>query len=409
MRKTVGRTADTGYLSFRRSAGRLIDTLEYYSARFFGERNNPFTLSGAILIGLIIVSAVTGALMLLFYMPSPEHAAPSVHRITTEVSLGSILRAFHRASADLIVIVILFHGFRAWATGRYASPRSRNWLIGLLALPLIGIIGWAGYILPWDERALVLLAWGKSLAYGPDRWPIIGWLRLGSLVGGPVFAVSGESDQLLRILALHIGGAFVLIGLVIWHLGRVTPPRAKMPIAVWIGALLVLWLFAAMIPLESEELLPFNPFAPPQYVHVDFFVSFPLLFYPLLGGAILSAVIVIVLVLLAVAPRLERRIEPTAVVREIACTGCRLCLNDCPYGAITMVPHFDPAKRARGREIARVLSSCCSSCGICVGSCAFAAIELPTMTSDEVISSVEQAMLEIGTYRAASPFEEVGQ
>lgn len=390
MKRIVRSTSrNGGYSRFRKSVGKWFDSVEYYSARFFGERSNPLALSGAILIALVLISFITGLVMLLYYVPTPGQAVSSVNHLTSEIRYGSILRAVHRTSADFIVIALVIHMIRVWARGRYFGPRARSWLTGLLALPLIGIIGWAGYILPWDERAMVMLAWGKEITHGIDIWPIVGWFNLGSLVGTPIFAVSGEADQLLRILALHIGGAFLVIALALWHLRRVTPPRVKMPLVVWIGLILVLLLVAAMLPIETKELQPLNPFAPSPFVHIDILIAFPMLFYPILGGAWLVFFILLILALLAYLPRLERKPLQTAVVSDIKCVGCRLCLNDCPYGAIEMIPHPNPRKRRQGREIAKVLPGYCAACGICVGSCAFDAVELPGMTSDEIEEKID--------------------
>ena len=393
MKRLVVKSSRPGrYLRFRESCGRCVSLLEFYAARFFGETSNPFALTGALIVALMVVSAITGIAMLLHYTPTPETAVQSVRRLTDHVYLGSLVRALHRTSADLLVISILFHLFRNWATGRYTGPRSRNWVIGLLALPLIGIIGWSGYVLPWDERGMVLLAWGREIAYGPDQWPILGWLRPGSIIGWPLFSVSNEADQLLRIFALHVGGAFVAIWLVLRHLRPGTPPRARLPLAVWIGLALLLLVIAAMLPLENEDLLTFNPFGQPATVRVDALVSFPLLFYPIFGGSFLAFLILLVWIGLAWLPRFERRKVPAAVVSEIACTGCGLCYNDCPYGAIAMMPHRDPLKRSRGREIAKILLRSCNSCGICVGSCSFGAIELPALMTGEILSRIEGAL-----------------
>jgi len=391
-RLTAPAPQENGYIAFRRSVGRSIETLELYSARFFGPGSSPFELTGALAVALLTISLVSGALLLLWYVPAPERASAELARLGREVPLGSLLRAVHRACAEILVLVILFHLVRMWATGRHLGPRARNFAIGLAALPLVGLIGWAGYTLPWDERAMVLLAWGREIAIAPDRWPIIGWLHLGSLSNALLFSPENQADQLLRMFALHVGGALVMIWVVLWHTRRVTPPRAGLPIPVWVGLALIVLLVAAGLPMGREPLLAFNPFAPPTVVAVDAIVCFPLLFYPLLGAPLLAALIVLIWVGLALLPRLEPSRPLVACVRESACVGCRLCLQDCPYGAIAMTPHPDPLRRSRGRETARVLPAHCNACGICVGSCGFDAIEIPALTSDEILARIDRAL-----------------
>ena len=66
------------------------------------------------------------------------------------------------------------------------------------------------------------------------------------------------------------------------------------------------------------------------------------------------------------APRRARLQAPVAVVDPANCNGCRRCFDDCPYAAVTMVPH--PNQRI-GRQLAQVDADLCASCGICVGAC----------------------------------------
>ena len=61
-----------------------------------------------------------------------------------------------------------------------------------------------------------------------------------------------------------------------------------------------------------------------------------------------------------------RYVAPVAKVDPNNCNGCRRCFDDCPYAAVTMVPHPD---RKLARQMAQVDSDLCASCGICVGSC----------------------------------------
>ncbi|MFH1676509.1 MAG: cytochrome b N-terminal domain-containing protein [bacterium] len=382
-----------GYVSFRKSVSRFIDILDSYSSQFFGAGNNPFALTGALVLGFFLISVITGFLLLFGYVPSPDYISVSMKAPHDELAYSVVIRGLHRASADLIVITILFHMLRMWATGRYRRPNGRAWAIGLVALPLISIIGWSGYILGWDERAMVLLSWGSQLVYSADRWPVIGLLKPGSILGWFAFSPSNETDQILRIFSIHIGGAILIFFLVLWHLRRIKPSVYRLPILVWPVILILLGLVGAMFPIEHEVFTPFNPFAPPSNVEIDWIINFPLVFYPIIAPSVLSVIIVLVWIGLALLPKLEPVKPLVACVRESNCTGCRLCYQDCPYDSIEMVPHPDLKKRKQGREIARVINRHCSACGICVGACDFDAIELPALPSLEITKKIDSAFL----------------
>ena len=80
----------------------------------------------------------------------------------------------------------------------------------------------------------------------------------------------------------------------------------------------------------------------------------------------MASAAVLVTVVVAAMPWAVRRNEPpVAVISESACTGCELCVLDCPYLALSMTPD---------RSLAVVDANRCVGCGICLGSCAFGAI-----------------------------------
>ena len=57
---------------------------------------------------------------------------------------------------------------------------------------------------------------------------------------------------------------------------------------------------------------------------------------------------------------------PEARVNLENCNGCERCFDDCPFGAITMVPRSDGSSYELEP---RVSAGNCTSCGICAGSC----------------------------------------
>jgi ferredoxin len=376
--------------SWRRHARYFINTLEYYSFRFFGADNCPFGQSGAFALAALSISIVTGLTLLFFYSPSTELGLVGIHNLPN-FSSRSFLIVAHRASADILVLIILLHLIRNWAGERFRGPRARTWIKGLIALPLVGIIGWSGYVLSWDSRAMVLAAWGRELAMAPDRWPIVGWLHLGSLLSAPIFSAGNQADLLIRIFALHIGGAILLAWLVMWHLRKVTPPRFVLPGRAWLVLIGLVLIVAQMMPLHSRIVKPFNLFVTPASVHIDLIIGFPLLFYSILGAPLLCAMIVIIWLGLALLPKLEPHKILAACVDEAKCNGCRLCLQDCPYGAIVMASIAEIGT-GNVREIARVLPKYCSACGTCVGSCEPDAVELPDLRSSDVISRIDSIL-----------------
>jgi heterodisulfide reductase subunit A len=70
----------------------------------------------------------------------------------------------------------------------------------------------------------------------------------------------------------------------------------------------------------------------------------------------------------------------TAVVDEGICTGCHLCLQVCPYSAVS----FDEKK-----EVCRVNEALCKGCGACVGACPSDAISLSHFTNEQILAQME--------------------
>ena len=67
------------------------------------------------------------------------------------------------------------------------------------------------------------------------------------------------------------------------------------------------------------------------------------------------------------------------------CSGCRLCLNECPYQALEMT-------EAGGRTTARVNEVLCKGCGSCAAACPSGAITQHGFTADQLEAEVAGAL-----------------
>jgi coenzyme F420-reducing hydrogenase delta subunit/ferredoxin len=85
---------------------------------------------------------------------------------------------------------------------------------------------------------------------------------------------------------------------------------------------------------------------------------------------------------------------PAAIVDAANCNGCRRCFADCPFAAITMVPHVN---LRIGRQMARVDADLCASCGICVGACPSST---PFRSAATLVTGIDMPNSPIGALRA---------
>jgi len=70
----------------------------------------------------------------------------------------------------------------------------------------------------------------------------------------------------------------------------------------------------------------------------------------------------------------------TAVVDEEHCAGCKICIDLCPYKAIS----FDEEKK-----VSRINEALCKGCGTCVAACPSGAITGRHFTTEQIMSEIE--------------------
>lgn len=84
---------------------------------------------------------------------------------------------------------------------------------------------------------------------------------------------------------------------------------------------------------------------------------------------------------LSLIDRKEVELEPTiARIQEEACSGCKICINLCPYHAIT---HDEE------RKIAIITEALCKGCGVCIAACPSGAMEQQNFTNRQLLAEVE--------------------
>ena len=113
---------------------------------------------------LFMVEAITGLILMIFYIPSASEAYGSMVQIMTDVPLGNLMRNVHRLGAHLMVAIVTLHMVRTYITASYKAPRQFIWVTGVVLLLLTLVLSFSGYLLPWDQLAY----WaGVSSIYQP--------------------------------------------------------------------------------------------------------------------------------------------------------------------------------------------------------------------------------------------------
>ena len=168
---------------------------------------------GGLAVFLSLVLAITGALEMFYYIPTPEMAGSSIYIITYLVPYGKIVRHLHYWAAQALVIVAGLHLLRVVFTGAYA--RRFNYLLGMVLFSLAIGLDFSGYMLRWDEGIRWAMVAGTNLI---KTIPFVGeWLYFLTVGGDQLGAAA-----LNRFYTWHIFGLTLLMaGILIWHIFKV--------------------------------------------------------------------------------------------------------------------------------------------------------------------------------------------
>lgn len=158
---------------------------------------NWFYTLGSATLFVALNQAVTGILLTIYYVPTPDHAYNSVQFITQEVTAGWLIRGLHHWGASAMVILCVLHMLRVIFYGAYKYPREVTWWSGVILLVVVIGFGFTGYLLPWDQKAFWATTVGTRIA---GVTPVIGEMLLRLLRGGEELS----AVTLARFYGIHI-------------------------------------------------------------------------------------------------------------------------------------------------------------------------------------------------------------
>ena len=342
------RAALAGYRQIERG----FDTL-------FGAPLNPWRHLGALGFFFFWLLALSGIYLYAVLDTSAEGAYASIDSLSREQwYLGGVLRSLHCYAADAFVVVTLAHLVREWLLGHYHGFRRFSWLTGVPLLLFAFVSGVGGFWLNWDQL-------GQFSAIATAEW--LDWLPVfGSPMARTFLTAGAVSDRLFSLFVfIHLGVPLLLLFGLWFHIQRLSRAAVFPPRALAWGSVATLLALALVAPVMSHA--PADVALAPGALALDWFLLF---IHPLTdatsAGVVWLLLSAALLLLLGLPLLPQPAAAPVAQVDPANCNGCRRCFDDCPFAAITMVPH---ANGRRGRQMAQVNADLCASCGICVGSC----------------------------------------
>ncbi len=376
---------------------RIYLALESWFNLSFGNDWNPLYHLGTLSFFLFWVILVSGIYLFIPFHGSLDGAYASVEYMTHEQWYAAgIMRSLHRYASDAVVVTILLHLFKEFASGRYRGFRWFSWVTGVPSLWMVVTLGITGYWLVWDELAQYVAVGSARLM---DALPIFSGAMTRNFVSG------GMTDRFFILIEfLHLLGQPLLLLFMLWlHVKHLSNVNIHPPRGLAVGTLIALLVLALYKPALSHA--PADLASVPRELHLDWYYLnvYPLLEYWPAGQVwILTLSITLLLMLLPWLP--PKREGPKAVVDLDHCNGCGLCFDDCPFDAITLQPRTDGARFEH--EVA-VNPSLCGACGICAGSCPASnpfrmareelrtGIDMPQFSADEMRRRTREAIGEM--------------
>ncbi|MEW6738826.1 MAG: cytochrome b N-terminal domain-containing protein [Nitrospirota bacterium] len=217
---------------------------------------------GLISFFLLIITVISGVLLMVYYNPSIEHGYTSVKDINYVVFAGKLIRNVHKWAGEGMIIFVLLHMARVFYTSSYKKGREFNWVVGIVLLILTFGINLSGYMLPWDQLSYWALVIVANIIQSPkeitDSLGITNFFDIGGFskelfLGG----LTAGKESLTRVYLLHIMlfpiFLFIFLGVHFWRIrkdGGLTKPDVFEPKPIDAGL--------AAIPEKRGGIFPTN-------------------------------------------------------------------------------------------------------------------------------------------------------
>ena len=153
---------------------------------------------GGLTFFITVIQILSGMFLTMYYVPDIENAWKSVYYLQNEVAFGEIVRGMHHWGASLVIVMMFLHTLRVFFTGSYKKPRELNWIVGVGIFGVMLGLGFTGYLLPWDMKALFATKVGIEIAASV---PFVGQM-IKVLLAGDATILGAQT--LIRFFAIHV-------------------------------------------------------------------------------------------------------------------------------------------------------------------------------------------------------------
>jgi len=158
---------------------------------------NPFYWLGALAVVAFAIQGVTGAIMMIYYIPTPLQAYSSTLYIFQNVSYGRFLETVHLYTAYAMIMLAFMHMMRGYFVSVNKKPRELMWITGMVMGFVTLGFGFTGYLLPWTVVSKSATDVGIGMMAALPQ-PLSGFIQF-LIVGGGT-----DSGTILRFYDLHV-------------------------------------------------------------------------------------------------------------------------------------------------------------------------------------------------------------